>query len=85
MQQQKSSCHTFFSRYGLAMENITQSIRERAYAARLTLDAVLKRAGIAPSTFYRWERGQCGKPHPVTLGKIEDALSAIEREKKEEV
>lgn len=65
----------------LCMENITQSIRDRAYAARVSLNKVLKAAGIAPSTFYRWEWKKDTMPHPVSLAKIEDALSEIERNK----
>jgi transcriptional regulator with XRE-family HTH domain len=64
------------------METITpQKIRDRAYAARVSINHLLKRAGVQNSTFWRWENGETADAHPVTLGKIADALEAIERER----
>jgi len=62
------------------MELTTKEIRDRAYAARVPVSEVMKRAGVANSTFHRWVKSDGPKPHPVTLGKIEDALAAIEAE-----
>ena len=64
------------------MEQITpQQIRLRAYAARVSINQLLKRAGVQNSTFWRWENGDTADAHPVTLGKIADALAAIEAER----
>ena len=55
------------------------SIRRRAYQARVSVNALLKRAGVSGTTLWRWENGK-GKAHPVTLAKIKDALAAAEAE-----
>ena len=55
-------------------------IRRRAYDARVSINQLMKRAGMPNSTFWRWERGHIAKPHPITVGRICDALDAIERE-----
>lgn len=55
-------------------------IRQRAYNARISINQLMKRAGLPNSTFWRWERGHIVNPHPVTVGKICDALEAFERE-----
>lgn len=65
-----------------AMELTPQIIRDRAYAARVSIHKLAKRAGIATSTFYRWERKGGTTPYPVTLGKIQDALEAFEAERR---
>ena len=44
------------------------------------MDNLLSKAGIAASTFYRWETGETGTPHPVTIQKIINALAVIEAE-----
>lgn len=56
-----------------------QTIRARAYAARVTLNKLLGKAGVANSTFWRWERGDTGDIHPVTLARIDDALREFEQ------
>jgi transcriptional regulator with XRE-family HTH domain len=57
-----------------------KSIRERATKAHMSVEALMREAKIERSTFWRWERG-IGKPHPVTVQKISDALARIEAEK----
>lgn len=56
-------------------------IRERATAAHVTINKLMKRAKLPNSTFWRWERGTTETPHPVTVRKIADALDEIERER----
>lgn len=56
------------------------SIKQRAYAARVSVNALMKRAGVSNSTLWRWEN-EFREPHPITLGKVLDALEAIERER----
>ena len=63
------------------MDLTPQIIRNRAYAARVSINQVLKKAGIAPSTFYRWERKSPTVPADLTLAKIDDALAALEAER----
>lgn len=46
----------------------------------MTIEALMRKAQVERSTFWRWENG-IGKPHPVTVQKISDALDAIEAEK----
>ena len=61
------------------METITpQQIRLRAYAARVSINQLLKRAGVQNSTFWRWDKGETKSLHPVTIGKITDALERFE-------
>ncbi len=59
-----------------------RQIKDRAYAARVSVNALLKRAGVSNTTLWRWENGDTGTPHPVTMGKIIDALEAFEGERK---
>ena len=56
-------------------------IRNRAYAARVSINKLMGRAGVPNSTFWRWETGRVNKPHPITLARIVEALEAIEAEK----
>lgn len=65
----------------MSMELTPETVRTRAYAARVSINALMKRAGLPNSTFWRWEKGVIATPHPITLGKLSDALEAIEREK----
>lgn len=53
------------------------SIRKRAYDARISVNALLKKAGVSGTTLWRWEKGK-GVAHPVTLAKIKDALALVE-------
>lgn len=54
-------------------------VRRKADEMRVTLGAVLERAGVQRSTFWRWEEGV--KPRNLTLLKIQDAIEAIEAER----
>ena len=54
-----------------------QDIRDRAFAARVTINKLLKTAGVANSTFWRWEKGDT-EMVPLTLARIEDALATFE-------
>lgn len=53
-----------------------RSVRDKALAARVPLSAVLDRANVPSSTFYRWEAG--GDMRDLTKARIWDALQAIE-------
>ncbi len=67
--------------YRAAMDQLTPDIiRARAYEARISINALMKRANVNNSTFCRWASGETTNLHPVTLGKIADALAAIEAE-----
>ena len=57
-----------------------QDVRERATKAHMTIEALMRVASVERSTFWRWEKGK-GKPHPVTVQKITDALEAAEAER----
>lgn len=65
------------------MENsITpDTIKRRAFDARVSINQLMLRAGIPNSTFWRWETGRTDEPHPLTVARIMDALEEIEREK----
>lgn len=54
-------------------------VRRKADEMRVTLGAVLARAGVQRSTFWRWEEGV--QPRNLTLLKIQDALDAIAAER----
>jgi transcriptional regulator with XRE-family HTH domain len=54
-----------------------ESVRKRADAVNVSLRQLLLRAGIARSTFWRWERG--GGIYPRTTRRISDTLSKYER------
>lgn len=54
-------------------------IRKRAIAARVSINRLMQRAGVANSTLFRWERGDT-YPSAVTKGKIKDALEWFERD-----
>jgi predicted transcriptional regulator len=56
-------------------------VRSRANKALITLEDLFKRADIAPSTFWRWER-ETHKPRPLTIEKLKQALEKVERERK---
>ena len=56
-------------------------IKERAYQARISVNSLMKRAGVSNSTLWRWENGLTDAGQPWTVGKIEDALDQIERER----
>jgi transcriptional regulator with XRE-family HTH domain len=64
------------------MNQLTPSeIRARAYEARVSINQLMKRAGVENSTFWRWDNGTTKEIHPVTVGKIADALAEIEAER----
>lgn len=56
-------------------------IRSRAYEARVTMNQLMKRAGVPNSTFWRWDTGKINAPHPITLARIMEALEAAEAER----
>lgn len=45
-------------------------------AAGLSIDAVLERAGVAHTTWWRWKGGKF-EPRPATLRKIKSAMDAL--------
>lgn len=63
------------------MELTPQIVRDRAYAARVSINKVIREAGIAGSTFYRWAGSPEKEVHPLTLAKIDDALRKFEAER----
>lgn len=50
-------------------------IESRAATAGVEIDAVLRRAGIAATTWWRWQEGHFG-PRLATLRKVRAALDA---------
>ena len=59
-------------------------IRERAIAARVSINRLMQRAGVANSTLHRWQNGETS-PSAVTVGKIKDALEWFERDYAERI
>ena len=56
-----------------------QAVEERVFQARLAMADVLGRAGVALST---WSRAKArGTIRAKTLGRVEDAIAEIERER----
>jgi predicted DNA-binding transcriptional regulator AlpA len=55
-------------------------IKQRAYDARVSINKLMKRAGVSNSTLWRWKH-EDRTPHPITLGKVVDALEAFEAER----
>jgi predicted transcriptional regulator len=66
---------------GMDSQITPREIRDRATKAHSTLANLLSRAGVAKSTFWRWNKPNASEPHPVTVQKIVDALAEIEAEK----
>ncbi len=58
-----------------------QAIRDRAYAARISVNELLKRAKVSNSTIWRWQQDGNYKPHPITVAKIMEALVAAEQDR----
>ena len=65
----------------LSPQAIAADIKERAYQARISINKLLGNAGVANSTLWRWEQPNAPEPHPVTLGKVLDALAQAEAAK----
>lgn len=53
-------------------------IEQMALDARVSITAVLTKAGVSRGTFYRWRRGE-GKMLPLTKVRLMDALAALKR------
>ena len=70
------------NRYQNAMDDeITpQAIEQRALDARVSLTAVLKRAGVSRGTFYRARRGD-GEMLPLTKMRLLDAIDYLSAER----
>ena len=56
-------------------------LETRAYAARVPIYKVCERANVAPATITNWRKNKA-KPNASTIGRLEDALAAIEAERK---
>ena len=56
------------------------ALEKRAFDARIGLHALCKRAGISGTVITRWRDGT-GLPSLPTIGKLEDAIAAVENEK----
>lgn len=57
-----------------------EELETRAYAARVPIYKVCERANVAPATISNWRKNRV-KPNASTIGKLEDALAAIEAER----
>ena len=55
-------------------------IRDRAYKARVSMNQLMKRAGVPNSTFWRWETGRV-QIRPSTVDRLVAALEAFEAER----
>ena len=55
------------------------AIEDLALEARVSLTAVMKRAGVSRGTFYRWKRGEGGML-PLTKARLLDAIEALKVE-----
>jgi len=53
-----------------------QSVKDRAYEARISINQLLKNAGVSTTFMWRWEGGS--DPHPITLHKVREALEQAE-------
>ncbi len=62
------------------MDMTPEQVRDRAAKALVTMDTLFAKAGISPSTFWRWEKGK-SDIRPLAREKIRQALEAIERER----
>lgn len=60
-------------------QTAAKHIRDRAAAARVSVNEVLGRAGVSKNMVSRWSGGMNALPH--TFGKVTDALDAIEAER----
>lgn len=54
------------------------TIEALALDARVTLTAVLLKAGVSRGTFYRWRRGE-GDMLPLTKARLLDAIAALRK------
>lgn len=66
-------------------ESIVTDIEQRAWRIGVSIDAVCRKAGVAPSTFSRWKPTE-KNPEPISatlrsIGKMYDALALIESER----
>ncbi len=67
-------------------QSTVRDIEERAYEERVSIRFVCQRAGVHPSTFFRWKKTKTN-PEPVganlsTINKLYEALSEITEENK---
>lgn len=60
-------------------QDVLRNYEMRAFAARVSMTELCKRAGVASSTITRWRKGK--KPWAATLIKLDHAIDAIERER----
>jgi transcriptional regulator with XRE-family HTH domain len=59
--------------------DVLKNYEQRAFAARVSMTDLCKRAGVAGSTITRWRKGK--KPWAQTLFKLDQAIAQIERER----
>lgn len=67
-------------------QSTVKDIEERAYEERVSIRFVCQRAGVHPTTFFRWKKTKTN-PDPVganlsTVSKLYDALGEIAAENK---
>ena len=58
-----------------------EELETRAYAARVPIYKVCERASVAPATITNWRKNRA-RPNASTIGRLEDALAAIEAERR---
>ncbi len=64
-------------------ESIVADIEQRAWRIGVTIDALCRKADVAPSTFSRWKPSE-RNPQPTSatlhsIGKLYDALDQFEK------
>ena len=60
---------------------LVEHIKSRSYASGVTVADLLAKAGVSGGTLWRWKNQPEVKPHPITLGKVTNALDALEKER----
>lgn len=63
-------------------KELMQAVEQRAFAARITLHALCRRAGISGTTSTRWLDPACPiVPSLPTIGKLEREIAKVEAER----
>lgn len=78
--------HLCIYAYVMDQQSTVQDIEERAYVERVSIRFVCQRAGVHPTTFFRWKKTDTN-PNPVganfsTISKLYNALDQIAAENK---
>jgi transposase-like protein len=62
-------------------KQVLDALDKRVFDARTTIAEVCRRANVSPVTVSRWRHDWQRGIHAPTLGRLEDALTEIERER----